>query len=209
MSEAHVTRLDALLDLKAALATFAEDARAALSSAEGEVRRVVDRLQRELPYQWEKRLLQARDELAQANSNMSRKRLQRTDGYAPDTTEEDKAIKTAKRNIVTAEKKIELTLRWRRAIEEAWNQYQGSAGRLDDAVSGTPPRSVAELNRAIRALEQYLSIEVPLVAASAPEAAAPATSMARPEDAVDASHAAPTPTEKKSAGDADAGRNSV
>jgi hypothetical protein len=181
MSQAKLTRVDALEQLKAAVALFIDDAKMALSAVEMETRRVVDRLQREQPYYWNQQIKQARDEYAEGKASLARKRLQKNDSYIPDTSEEEKMIRRATAKIENAEMKLAAIKTWSRKIESAWNDYQGPSGQLADAIGGTPARAVSELNRLIKAVESYLQVQAPQTALEAgDESFKPAESMARP-----------------------------
>src|SRR3954454_19893458 len=106
MSQAKISRVDALEELKAAVAGFIADAKMALGAVEMETRRVVDRLQREQPYYWNQQIKNARDEFAEGKASLARKRLQKTDNYIPDTSEEEKAVRRATAKIENAERKL-------------------------------------------------------------------------------------------------------
>src|SRR5687768_15678172 len=121
MSQAKLTRVDALEQLKAAVALFIDDAKMALSAVEMETRRAVDRLQREQPYYWNQQIKQARDEYAEGKASLARKRLQKNDSYIPDTSEEEKMIRRATAKIENAEMKLAAIKTWSRKIESAWN----------------------------------------------------------------------------------------
>jgi hypothetical protein len=161
MSQAKLSRVDALEQLKAAVAMFVDDTKMALGAVEMETRRVVDRLQREQPYYWNQQIKIGRDEFAEAKASLARKRLQKNDSYIPDTSEEEKAIRRATAKIENAERKLEAIKTWTRRIEQSWNDYQGPSGQLADVVGGSPPRAIAELNRLIRAVDAYLQVQAP------------------------------------------------
>jgi hypothetical protein len=201
MSQAKLSRVDALEQLKAAVAAFIDDAKMALGSVEMETRRVVDRLQREQPYYWNQQIKNARDEYAEGKAALARKRLQKTDNYIPDTSEEEKAIRRATAKIQLAEEKIEAVKTWSRRIEQAWNDYQGPSGQLADVVGGTPARAIADLNRLIKAVDAYLHVQAPAAPLEAgDEPFREAASMARPAEDKPESHeagAAPDESEAK------------
>jgi multidrug efflux pump subunit AcrA (membrane-fusion protein) len=189
MSGANLRRVEALEQLKSALASFVEDAKMALGSVEMETRRLVDQLQREVPFHWNQQILIGRDEFAQAKAALARKRLQKSDGYIPDTSAEEEMLDRAKRRVATAEAKLEAVKKWQRRIEEAWNEYQGPSGQLAEHISGNPPRPIADLNKLIKSIEAYLNLQAP----SAPEPISEGSSlnetpsMARPRDTSSAS----------------------
>jgi len=187
MSQAKLSRVDALEQLKAAVAMFVDDAKMALGAVEMETRRVVDRLQREQPYYWRQQIKDARDEYAEAKASLARKRLQKNDSYIPDTSEEEKAIRRATAKTEHAEQKLEAIKTWSRRIEQAWNDYQGPSGQLADVVGGSPARAITELNRLIRAVDAYLQVQAPAAPLEAgDESFREAPSMARPvEDAAE------------------------
>src|SRR4051812_1255849 len=130
MSQEKLSRVDALEQLKAAVAMFIDDAKMALGSVEMETRRIMDRLNREQPYYWHQQIKDARDEFAEGKASLARKRLQKNDSYIPDTSEEEKAIRRATAKIDNAEQKLEAIKAWSRKIESSWNDYQGPSGQL-------------------------------------------------------------------------------
>jgi hypothetical protein len=181
MSQAKLSRVDALEQLKTAVAMFIDDAKMALGSVEMETRRVVDRMQREQPYYWNQQIKNARDEYAEGKASLARKRLQKSDSYIPDTSEEEKAIRRATAKIDLAEQKLEAIKVWTRRIEQSWNDYQGPSGQLSDFVGGSPARAITELNRLIRAVDAYLQVQAPAAPlAAGDESFREAPSMARP-----------------------------
>jgi len=181
MSQAKLSRVDALEQLKAAVAAFVDDAKMALGSVEMETRRVVDRLNREQPFYWQQQIKAGRDEFAEAKASLARKRLQKTDNYIPDTSEEEKAVRRAVAKIENAERKLEAIKVWTRRIEQSWNDYQGPSGQLADVVGGTPARAIADLNRLIKAVDAYLQVQAPAAPIEAgDEPFREAASMARP-----------------------------
>jgi len=181
MSQAKLSRVDALEQLKAAVAAFVDDAKMALGSVEMETRRVVDRLNREQPFYWLQQIKAGRDEFAEAKASLARKRLQKTDNYIPDTSEEEKAVRRAVAKIENAERKLEAIKVWTRRIEQSWNDYQGPSGQLADVVGGTPARAIADLNRLIKAVDAYLQVQAPTAPLEAgDEPFREAASMARP-----------------------------
>lgn len=196
MSQAKLSRVDALEQLKTAVAMFIEDAKMALGAVEMETRRVVDQMQREQPYYWNQQIKNARDEFAEGKASLARKRLQKNDSYIPDTSEEEKVIKRATAKIDNAERKLEAIKVWTRRIEQSWNDYQGPSGQLADVVGGSPARAIAELNRLIRAVDAYLQVQAPQAPLGAgDESFREATSMARPAEDVPETAAPKTASE--------------
>jgi hypothetical protein len=198
MSQAKLSRVDALEQLKAAVASFVDDAKMALGTVEMETRRVSDRLNRQQPFHWHQQIKQARDEYAEGKASLARKRLQKSDSYIPDTSEEEKMIKRAVAKIENAEAKLEAIKTWSRRIESAWNDYQGPSGQLADFVGGTPCRAIAELNRLIKAVESYLQVQAPEPHfAPGDESFRPAESVARPLQATEDGEKADEPAEEE------------
>ncbi|HVJ81648.1 MAG TPA: hypothetical protein VNC50_11305, partial [Planctomycetia bacterium] len=144
---AKLTSVESLAALKSAVAAFVDDAKTALGAVEMETRRVQDWLGREMPAYWQRQLQKWREEIAVAKAALARKRLQRTEHYIPDTSEEEKMLAYAKFKCEEAEEKLEKIKKWSRQIERNWDEYQGIAGQLADIVVGNPPKCVADLNR--------------------------------------------------------------
>lgn len=155
---ANVTSIDALRDFQAALVKFCDTAADALCAVQMEARRTYDWITHEQHAMWQRQMQVRRDELVQAKADLTRRRMQRTEGYVPDDTEQKKAVARAQRRIEEAEEKIENIRLWRVRLQQALNEYEGQARQLSNLLEGDPPPSVALVNRMIEALEAYLLV---------------------------------------------------
>jgi hypothetical protein len=136
---AQVDRIAELERLKEALVAFVEHARVALGSAEMEFGRLSQWIEHEAPYAWQQLGKQATEDIAVGKAALFRKRLQRTDGHIPDTSEEEEQLKRSHRRAEEAASKLEACRKWRRRLAQAWSEYQGPANTLADQVAGEPP----------------------------------------------------------------------
>lgn len=161
MAGAKVTSVEGVEQMQAAMAAFVDDVRTALGAVEMETRRVVDWVERELPFYWRQEILKGRDTIAQAKADLARRRLQRTENYIPDTIEQEKALRRAVAWVEHCEAKLETIRKWKRELQRSVDEYTGMAGQLYGLVEGEPPRPVAALKRIVQALDAYLSLPAP------------------------------------------------
>lgn len=170
---ARVTSLEALIDFRAALATFAADAREALGAVDMETRRTLDWLEDQLKH-WEAAVRRGEDRVFQAKSELVRRRMMRIGDRPPDCTEQEEALELAREALAHAEEQAEKTERWlRRLLPEALLDYRGPAGQMAGTIEGELPRALALLERKIEALEAYLQTGPPPAARPARAAPAP------------------------------------
>lgn len=153
---AHVMSLDLLRDWLAALATFRAEGQDAVASAQLDVRRAFDWLEQK-QRDWIKAIRDSQDEVTTAKAALTRKQWVLPGQRQPDITEEMKALRRAQRRLADAENKLEVTRRWRPALERGVDEYAGPMRRLADSIEGELPRAGAWLERLIRDLESYLS----------------------------------------------------
>lgn len=168
---ARVESIDAIRRFRELLAEFADGAGAALASVDAENRRARDWLEGELPRHWKHQIQLWDRRMGEARSALHRKNLQRTEGFAPDVTEEKKALKLAKDRLEEAQKKLEQIRRWVPQLQHAVSEYTGQSRALADAAGADMARSLERLDRMIDALDAYVSMPPP----RANEAAASAT----------------------------------
>jgi len=158
---ARVSSIDAVKEFQAALATFCEEARDALSAVAMEARRLHDWVTHDQLHYWRKTLRDRQEDLSQAKAELFRRQLARISGHDPDCIEQKEAVWRAQRGIEEAEDKIESCKRWGRLLQEALEEYQGQAQQLSGLVEGTPPRSVTYLDQVIGALDLYVATPPP------------------------------------------------
>ncbi len=153
---AHVTATEALIDFRALLCTFGEQAKDALGMIEHEIRRTLSFLDEQMRM-WHGQLRQAEEEIIQARIELNQRRNQRIGDRKPDTTYQEKVLRRAQAKLEYAEQKLTTTRRWQRDLPHEIMNYEGPARQLQTAVESEVPRMVAFLDRKLVALESYLN----------------------------------------------------
>src|SRR5712692_9332506 len=91
---AHVTDTGALVEFRAMLCTFADQAKDALGIIDHEIRRAFAFLDERL-HQWHAAVRQAEDEVIQAKIEWNQRRNQRIGDRQPDTSFQEKILRNA------------------------------------------------------------------------------------------------------------------
>lgn len=157
-----VTSLEELEAFHAAVATFVDQANDALLAVDMETRRFVDWLRHDRPRFWHQAQQRCSDELAEARAALMRKKLRKMDdGREPDTTEEEKTLRQAKRKQEFIEERIANTRKWGQLIDRPVDEYVGQARQLGMLLDGDPPPMVRLIRGALASLEAYLAVQAP------------------------------------------------
>ena len=151
---AHVTSIEGMADFQAALATFTEKAKDALSSVDLELRRMVDWLADQAK-QWQAEIRLAENAVFEAKAILTRKKMMKIGDRKPDTTDEEKSLRRAQAWLEHAEEKLARTRHWQRAFPDAVLDYQGPARQLQFTLEAQVPQMSAYLTQKIEALEKY------------------------------------------------------
>jgi hypothetical protein len=159
MSSAQVHSLEKLLDFQAALATYAHQAKEALSSIDMEIRRTLDWLTDQLKL-WQAEVRRMEEEVFQAKQELARRRLVRIGDRKADTTEQEIALAKAQQRLAYAEDKQRSCQRWLRDFPEAVNEYEGFGVNYLGILEGDLPRMVAFLDRKMDLLEAYAQVSL-------------------------------------------------
>jgi hypothetical protein len=167
-SQAAVHSIDALKDLRTALALYGEDTVAALGAIDAEVRRTLLWLEQDRPYYWQEQIHRRREKLASAEAEVFRRKLGKAAGSAPAMSEQIENMKRAKAALEDAERRVVLVRKWQKALPQAILEYQASVRRLRDLSAADVPRAVDLLGRLIESLEAYLRVSPPSMGAVAP-----------------------------------------
>ncbi len=191
-SQAEVHSIDALKDFRTALALYADDTLAALGAVEFEVRRTGQWLQQDRPYYWQEQIKRRREEVAAARAEVFRRKLQKKPDYSPSLSEPMEILRRAEAGLQDAEKRLLLVRKWQPLFHQAALEYHGSIQRIKELAASDMPRALNLLTRIIDALEAYLQLAPPAMAApasldqAAPQAAVTAAPAAFQEIAVKA-----------------------
>lgn len=161
---AQVRSLEDLEAIHATLAGFEEEARGILGGIEMELRRAVNWLKQDRWFYWQNEIKRSRNALAEAQTQLARKRISSAHGTPKDSVEKE-MVRDAQRRLREAEEKLEMIRRWVPKVEHAIDEYHGQSRPLDDLLSGDVPRALASIKRMIEALVAYSSIASPSRAA--------------------------------------------
>jgi hypothetical protein len=212
-SQATVHSIDALKELRTALALYGDDTLGALGAVEAEVRRTMRWLTEERPYYWQDQIKRRREQVALARSELFRRQLQKRPDYTPPMSEQKENLRKAEASLQDAEKRLTMVRKWQPLFKQAVLEYHASIQRLKDLSAGDIPRAVNLLTRLIDALEAYLRVTPPSGLGPEPEgiatARAPASFVSIATEILDSDAAAPAQetaekeTENESQGGAD------
>lgn len=207
-SQATVHSIDALKELRTALALYGDDTLGALGAVEAEVRRTMRWLQEERPYYWQEQIKRRREQVALAKSELFRRQLQKRPDYTPPMSEQKENLRKAEASLQDAEKRLAMVRKWQPLYKQAVLEYHASIQRLKDLSAGDVPRAVNLLSRMIDALEAYVRVTPPSGLGPEPgltTAAVPASFVSIATEILDADAAAPAlepeAAEKETTGD--------
>jgi hypothetical protein len=160
MSGANVDSFEALREFRAAVATFAGEARDALSTYDVELRRTLDWILEIQPEEWKLEIRRSEDAIQQAKIDLARCRIQKLpNGGEPSCMEEKKALQKAKYRLEHAENKLVATRKWGQTFNRESTQYTSHATQLGDLFDSEMPKAISMLDRLLVALEAYVGVQ--------------------------------------------------
>jgi hypothetical protein len=135
---ARIHSIDAVMAFKTSMVKFTEIANVALSSAEGELRRMMVWLESEQLMHWQTQIRKRQEALTRAKDAVRQKMLYPdSTGRTPTPVEEWKQQKICQQRLEEAEQKLVNTRRAIRLLEKEMQVYKGSV-RDDGAVGCSP-----------------------------------------------------------------------
>jgi chromosome segregation ATPase len=158
MSSAFVHALDRLVEFKAALQTFADKAKNAMSTSALELRRSEDWLQGQLSA-WKAEVRHAEEAVIIAKNELARKRMMRISDRPPDTTDQEKALRKAQARLAHAEDKKANCKSWLNRLPDAIEEYDGQAKPFQDALQYDLAKMIAYLEHKIASLDEYRRLD--------------------------------------------------
>jgi hypothetical protein len=158
MSSAQVHAVPRFADFKAALVTFAERGKDALSANSMEIRRARDWLDSQASF-WKVEIRRSEEAVAHARNELARKRMMRIGDRPPDTTDQEIALRKAQARLAHAEEKADNTRTWTRQLPDAVEEYDGQARPFQDVLEHDLARMVAFIEQKMAALEEYQRIQ--------------------------------------------------
>jgi hypothetical protein len=156
---AKVHDVDSLKELYAAMAKFGVQAQAALDTANAEVRRASDFLDRQQAY-WQQEVIRRQEELNRAKADLSRHRYIHN-GERVGGSELEMLVHRAKLRLREAEDKVEVVRRWKRQFPQAVRDFEGPGSRLAGMLEADLRATLNLLESRSAALEAYLAVAAP------------------------------------------------
>jgi hypothetical protein len=160
-SQAEVHSIEAIKDLRTALALYSEDTLAALGAVDAEIRRTIQWLTQDRPYYWQEQIKRRREMVATAKAEVFRRKLQTKPDYHPSISEPMEILRRAEASLQDAEKRLSMVKKWQPLFHQAVLEYHGASRRLKDLTAADVPRAIYVLTRIIDALEAYLGVTPP------------------------------------------------
>lgn len=157
---AHVRSIEALRELRGALAMYQEEAGAALSMAEADIVRTIGWIRSSQIPHWKKEIIRRQELLTRAKSDLARAQITNHAMGPKSTVDERKAINRAKAKLKEAEDKLDSCKRWFRELEKQYTLYKGRVAPMQRTVAAELPRARDELELMARTLDDYLAINM-------------------------------------------------
>jgi hypothetical protein len=155
---ANVTSVQAMADFQAALVNFADRAGDVLTTAELELRRLIDWLAEKAQH-YQAEIRAAENAVFEAKAELTRKRMMRIGDRKPDTIDQEKALARAQAWLEHAQEMLERTRRWQREFPDHVLDYEGPARQLKFLLEAQAPQMAAFLTQKIEALEKYQRLQ--------------------------------------------------
>ena len=171
MQGAKVTSIDALRGFRAALIKFAEVAGSALTDADSDVRGTLMWLERDQMTYWTGQIRKRHDALERAKEALRLKQLYKSpSGGRQSDVDEMKAVAKAKAALQEAETKLVNAKKSAQKLHKQMMEFTGQIQRLSSTVQSNVPRAIAELDRMVAVLDEYVSLHSPSAVRSAADA---------------------------------------
>jgi hypothetical protein len=159
MSSANVNSIQAIADMKAALAVFVDQAGGALEEVDLEIRRMLDWVLNEQPPYWQRQIRECEERVTQARIDLQRCRMFRaTDDHVPDCAEQKVALRKAELRLEDAHDKLKRVREWGRQLPTVIDEYLAQAQQLGAYLVDDLSRGTSTLERMTQALEAYASV---------------------------------------------------
>lgn len=153
--KANLTNTEVLRDVRTAMAKFAEEARNTLTAVDADVARVGQWLTHERPGHWKHEIRRREDAVAAAKAAIARKQLSRMPEPAS-VVEERKFLQREQRRLQNAKDRAETTRRWAAVWERESSLWKSSCSGLAELLDRDVPGALADLDRMMKALSEYL-----------------------------------------------------
>jgi hypothetical protein len=156
---ANVNSIQAIADVKAAVAVFADQANGALEEVDLQIRRMLDFVLNEQPPYWQRQIRECEERVTQAKVDLHRCRSMKVSkDHTPDCAEQKVALRKAELRLEEAHEKLKRVREWGRQLPTLIDEYLAQAQQLGSYVVDDLSRGTAVLERMTQALEGYLSV---------------------------------------------------
>ena len=152
---ADIRNFQALLDMRVALISFGEDTRAALGDVDSSVKKMMSWLESDRPQHWKRELKRRERLLADAKLDLQRCLMNNPQDRGRCLLEKRRFDK-CERQVEEAQQKLKAVSKWRQMFTREVALYKAQTGQLGHVADHQVPVAVAELDRMLRALEQYV-----------------------------------------------------
>jgi hypothetical protein len=173
MESANVSSIDALRAFRAAMIKFAESVDSAVTDADADVRFTLTWLERDQSVFWKNQVRKRHEALERAKEALRHKELFKSPhGGRPSVVEEQKVVARCKAALEQAEQKLLNVKRSIHRLHKQMTEFQGQIQRLASAAQSDVPAAVADLDRMVARLDEYVGLRTPTAAASVAEPSA-------------------------------------
>lgn len=154
MSAAQVHAIDRLADFQAALQTFTDKAKDAMSGNQMEIRRSLDWLESQLGL-WKSEIRRSEDAVILAKNELARRKLMKIGDRPPDTTFQEKELRKARARLAHAEEKRDAVQSWLRRLPDEIEEYDSLARPFQDCLEHDLVKMIGFIEQKIVALQEY------------------------------------------------------
>lgn len=192
--QADVKSIDTLAFVRTAFASFAHEANQALGEIEIQGQRAVEYICMDRAAYWKSEIRRANDLVNKAIKDLEHCRtFKKVGDNTPSCIEEKKALEKARRRLAFAEEKAELVRKWTPVVQQQFRETGVRVVRFRDVIDVDCPRAMAQLERMLRALDQYQNTSSPTAGQDA-DSGGGAPSVKRQLDEAEPSASTSTPT---------------
>lgn len=160
-ARAHLTSIDTIRVLKAALQQFGHDVGDALVQLELEARRPQEWIENDRARYWPQEVRKASDAVAEARIALERCQVTTSADDQRYCFDERKALEKAKRRLRLAEEKVQAVQKWRVRIKKDVNEFRVHVAKMKRYLDDDLLKAVASLERMAEALDQYAERAAP------------------------------------------------
>ena len=157
---ARIYSVDAVRSFRAALIKYAETGNTALTSADGDIDRVMGWLEREQATFWTGQVRKRHEFVVRCEDAVRQKRLFKgADGGVQSVVDEMKALAVAKRREEEAVQKVAAVKKAITVLRKEGQLYKGRVQKLGTTMASDLPKAVHRLDRMMEQVESYLQVQ--------------------------------------------------